>query len=121
MVDTIHSVAASAGRDPDVSKVGQIKRGQPSEKDAPTKKSVAAVRSLPAGDLSRVVEELNVFASKIATTRITFQVDAVTGESVVQVVDKETGEVIRQVPPKELLRLASQLKGATGLIFSEKV
>ena len=118
MVDTINSVAASAGRDPDVSAVGQIRRGSSLAKSTPPAKAAEATRSVAGGDVLGVVEELNAYTSKIGSTRITFVVDAETGKSVVEVRDKETGELIRQVPPEELLRLISNLKGATGLIFS---
>ena len=119
MVDTIQSVVASAGRDPEASKVGTIRReNAPPKSTSPQK--VAGERPVVDSEVLRVVEELNAFVSRIASTTITFEVDLFTGESVVQVRDKETGEVIRQVPPKELLRLAADIKGATGLIFSRE-
>lgn len=120
MVDSIHSIAASAGRDPQTPQVRRAQKDDTASKSSRDAKSSAPTKSEAAGDVRQVVEELNALAGKIATTRISFEVDIFTGESVVQVVDTETGEVIRQVPPKELLHLASNLKGATGLIFNEK-
>lgn len=120
MVDTIHSVAASAGRDPEANAAGQVKRGNSSGASGAPTNATEAIRPEAGGDVSRVVEELNAYARKIGSTRITFVVDAATGRSVVQVRDKETGELIRQVPPTDLLRLISKLKGATGFIFSGK-
>ena len=119
MVDTIHSVAASAGRDPGASKVGTVRRENAPVKSALPQKGADA-RPVDDSEVLRVVEELNALASRIASTTITFEVDVFTGESVVQVRDKETGEVIRQVPPEELLQLVSELKGATGLIFGRE-
>lgn len=119
MVDTIQSVAASAGRNPETSKAGQVRSENAPVKSAPPQK-VAGAPPVDDSEVLRVVEELNTLASSIASTTITFEVDIYTGESVVQVRDKETGEVIRQVPPKELLRLVSRLRGATGLIFSRE-
>ena len=119
MVDTIHSVVASAGRDPEASKVGQVRRENASTKSA-APQNVAGAPPVDDSEASRVVEELNALARTVASTTITFEVDLFTGESVLQVRDKETGDVIRQVPPKELLQLVSELRGATGLIFSRE-
>lgn len=121
MVDSIHSVAATVSRDPESSVVGQNKRGQSLAKDSGVKRPQAPVQSGPARDVSEVVEELNSLANQIASTKITFDVNMETGESIVQVVNKETGDVIRQVPPEELLHLVSNLQNLSGLIFSEEV
>ena len=120
MVDTIHSVAATVGQDPESSAVGQAKRGQNLAKGNAAKQTPVPALSGQGRDVSEVVKELNSLASQIASTKIIFDVNVETGEAIVKVVNKETGEVIRQVPPKELLRLVSNLQNLTGLIFSER-
>jgi flagellar protein FlaG len=42
--------------------------------------------------------------------RLSFQVDDVSGKTVVKVYDRETEELIRQFPPEELLTLSQRLK-----------
>lgn len=120
MVDTIQSVAATVGQDPESSVVGQAKRGQSLAKDRSAQRAPVPALSGQDKDVSVLVKELNNLASQIASTKITFDVNVETGEAIVQVVNKETGEVIRQVPPEELLRLISNLRNLTGLIFSER-
>ena len=120
MVDSIHSVATSAGHNPEGTRASQARSENRAAKSSRDVKSAAPAKSEASGNVEQVVEELNALAGKIASTRISFEVDVFTGKSVVHVVDRETGELIRQVPPKELLHLASNLKDATGLIFNEE-
>ncbi len=39
-----------------------------------------------------------------------FQVDDITGDTVISVIDRQTDETIRQIPPEELLNLSKRLK-----------
>lgn len=121
MVDSIHSVAASAGHDPDILTAAQAKRGQNPVRGDAAKGAQSTANSVPAGDITEIVKELNILANRIASTKITFAVDTATGRTVVRVLDKETGEVIRQVPPQELLNLVAKLQTISGLIFSREV
>ena len=121
MVETIHSVAATVGQDPESVAAGQAKRGQSPTKDSGSKRSASAPAQSEGRGVSEVVDQLNSLASQIANTKISFDVDSETGEPIVRVVDKGTGKIIRQLPPEELLKLVDNLRNLTGLIVSEKV
>ncbi len=127
MVDTIQSVTAVQGHDPGPSTVARINRAN-RPVPAPTKDADASKRAAQGqptvgkvGDISGVVAALNDLVYQVASTKITFDVDEATGQSVVRVLNKETGELIRQVPPEELLILAAKMEQLTGLIFSQEV
>jgi len=47
-----------------------------------------------------------------------FQVDDITGDTVISVVDRDTDETIRQIPPEELLTLSRRLKEVSENIDS---
>ena len=83
MVESIQSIAASAGHDPEAPQVRQAQKEAASKSSRDVKTS-APTKSEASGDVRQVVEELNALAGKIATTRISFEVDTFTGESVVQ-------------------------------------
>jgi len=68
-----------------------------------------------------VVADLNDLVSQVAGTKITFDVDAATGKSVIMVLNKDTGELIRQVPPEQLLALMAKMRQLSGLIFNREV
>jgi flagellar protein FlaG len=59
------------------------------------------------------VEELNQRLAPISQNiqrGLRFQVDDVTGDTVISVIDRQTEETIRQIPPEELLTLSKRLK-----------
>lgn len=129
MVDTIQSVTAVQGHDPGPSTVARVHRDNrpvpapargrgvdASKKAAQGQPTVGQV-----GDISGLVAALNDLVHQVASTKITFDVDEATGQSVIRVLNKETGELIRQVPPEELLILAAKMKQLSGLIFSQEV
>ena len=121
MVDTIHSVAATVGRDLESVGSVQAKRGQGPSKDSGPKKSESAPVTSKSREISEVVEKLNTLGSQIANTKISFSIDSETGKPIVRVINKETGQVIRQLPPEDLLNLVDNLQNLTGLIFSEAI
>ncbi len=119
MVDTIHNVTAVQGLT-----AGRAPAAQPSRVSRPvqgtTAPTKASVSGGTVGDISGVVSALNGLVQQVSATKITFDIDETTGESVILVLNKETGELIRQVPPKELLDLAAKMKQLSGLIFSQE-
>lgn len=126
MVDTIQSVTAVQGHDPDPSTVARVNRdNRPIPAPGKSTDAPKAAQGQPAvgqvGDISGMVAALNDLVYQVASTKITFDVDEATGHSVIRVLDKETGELIRQVPPEELLILAAKMKQLSGLIFSQEV
>ncbi len=124
MVDTIQSVTAVQGQDPGPSTVNRDNRPVPApakSANAPRRVAQAQPTSGQVGDISGVVAALNDLVHQVSSTKITFDVDEATGQSVVRVSDKETGEIIRQLPPEELLILAAKMEQLSGLIFSEEI
>ena len=60
--------------------------------------------------IDRVVSELKDFVQSMQRD-LSFHVDDVTGEVVIQVVDMSTNKVVRQIPEEEVLNLARRLEG----------
>ena len=46
-----------------------------------------------------------------------FSVDAISGRTVIRVLDAETKELIRQIPAEEVINLSRWLKGSSGALF----
>ena len=65
------------------------------------KVSPAQLESIRALNLDQVVRDLNIRSRSVGRA-LRFQVDVVSGSSVIQVLDRDTGELIRQIPPEEL-------------------
>ena len=51
-------------------------------------------------DLEQLAQRLNIVSQSIGRD-LRFQVDVLSGSSVIQVLDRETGEIIRQIPPED--------------------
>jgi len=66
--------------------------------------------------VNRVKEFVNTF-----TTKLTFDIDPVTNDSVIYVRDNETGKIIRQIPPEEMNKLLSSMEEITGILFNRRV
>lgn len=69
-------------------------------------------------NLNDAVEMLNA-AAKTANNRIAFSVDEKTDRVVMRVLDANNNEVIREIPPKELIRLAAQIRDMIGMFIDE--
>lgn len=67
-------------------------------------------------NINSAVEMLNA-ASTTLNNRIAFSVDEKTDRVVMRVVDPDNNEVIREIPPKELIRLAGQIKEMIGIFI----
>ncbi len=65
-------------------------------------------------NLDEVVQQLNFGSVSIGRT-LRFKVDVLTGDSVIQVLDRDTGELIRQIPPEEAVVALTQRSGAFGI------
>ena len=132
MSDTIQNVTAVVRQDPNVSMAGKVNRDGETGKEAPPRADAAAsanpdkqsakpeVSFDKPGKISELVKDLDTMVHQVASTKISFDVDEDTGQSVVRVINKETGEVVRQVPPEELLTLAARMRQLSGLIFNQE-
>jgi len=69
-------------------------------------------------NLNDAVEMLNA-AAKTANNRIAFSVDEKTDRVVMRVLDANNNEVIREIPPKEVIRLAAQIREMIGMFIDE--
>ena len=91
--------AATPNEQPNAASGGKI--GPRSGNTSPAQ--AATIRAL---NLDEVVDKLNVRSRSIGTTLL-FQVNLVSGISVIQVLDRDTGELIRQIPPRQISALAT--------------
>ena len=74
-------------------------------------------------DVRETVQNLNDFVQR-QDRALQFEIDDVTGDTVIKVMDSATDEVIRQIPSEELLALARrmmQLHEDKGNLFQDKV
>lgn len=92
---------------------------QPEEegKDAPNVAKDVAKKEENVLDLSETVERVKQFV-KTVTTKLTFDVNPDTNDSVIYVKDKDSGRVIRQIPPEDMLKLIAKMDDITGMLFN---
>ena len=82
------------------------------------------VASTPASPPRR--EQLEQAAARITevfrgtTSRLEFEIDPDLHKAVIKVFNEESGEIIRQIPSQELLDLAKDLDGPTGILVRER-
>jgi flagellar protein FlaG len=91
--------------------------GAPAGKTAPS-----TGRDLPpleppvsAADVERAVQRLTELMGETQRS-LRFQVDEISGRTVITVLDKETNEVVRQIPPPEFLAVVRHLERAGALL-----
>jgi len=71
-------------------------------------------------NLTEIVVKVNGFV-KSFSTKISFDVDNESEQSIITVSDKETGKIIRQIPPEEILRLSKMMDEISGIIFDRRI
>ncbi len=128
MVDTIHNIASVVDTDPVAAAAANLNRDIRSEKGVSVKevKSGGSAQAPPANsqqsaDVPGVVSDINQLVSQVSTTKISFDIDEATGQSIIRVVNRETGDIIRQLPTEELLNLVSKMEQLRGLIFDQEI
>jgi flagellar protein FlaG len=85
---------------------------------SPSGESLPPAR-LAAADVERAVRELEQM-SRESQRNLQFQVDDVTGITVITVRDATTKEVVRQIPAEEVLAVSRVFEG-TGTLFDIRV
>ena len=90
--------------------------------DAAGKAAPATGRDLPppeppvsTTDVERAVQRLTELMSETQRS-LRFQVDEISGRTVITVLDKETHEVVRQIPPPEFLAVVRHLERVGALL-----
>jgi flagellar protein FlaG len=66
-------------------------------------------------DLERAIQRLSELISETQRS-LRFQVDELSGRTVITVLDAETHEVVRQIPPPELLAVMRHLERVGALL-----
>jgi flagellar protein FlaG len=66
-------------------------------------------------DAERAVQRLNELMNE-SQRSLRFQVDEISGRTVITVLDSETKEVVRQIPPPEWLEVVRRLEEAGSLL-----
>jgi len=69
--------------------------------------------------LDQAVEQLNSFIQQVQRD-LNFQVDELSGKTVVTVLNTETKEVIRQIPSEDVLNRIHNLEDVQGLLFKDR-
>lgn len=77
-------------------------------------------KELTKEEFVKVAQQLQEFVESLGRN-VRFSVDKDSGRDVISVVEVNTGELIRQIPSEEVLKLASRISKAAGLIVQEKV
>lgn len=77
-------------------------------------------KALTEEEFMKVAQQLQEFVESLSRN-VRFSIDKDSGRDVISVVEVNTGELIRQIPSEEVLKLASSLSKAAGLIVQEKV
>lgn len=77
-------------------------------------------RELSKTEIAKVAQQLQEFVKSL-NRNVQFSVDENSGKDVISVIEVDSGELIRQIPSEEVLRLASSISKAAGLIVQEKV
>ena len=70
-------------------------------------------------ELSTTVQQLNDLAAHLRR-ELRFDIDEVSGRTVINVVDGDTDEVIRQIPPEEMIALAEHFEDLQGLLLRQR-
>jgi flagellar protein FlaG len=106
--------AAPAGTPaPTVQKVG----GEAAGKTAPVAGQQLPLPEPPvsAADVERAVQRLSELMSE-TQRNLRFQVDELSGRTVITVLDAETNEIVRQIPPPEFLAVVRHLERIGALL-----
>lgn len=79
-------------------------------------KTVTETKGKSGNDWKKLLKELEIYALEYKF-RLKFEVDKVTGRTVIQVINPETEKVIREIPPEETLKVAAFLKQQASQII----
>jgi flagellar protein FlaG len=71
-----------------------------------------------AADVERAVQRLSELVSETQRS-LRFQVDEISGRTVITVLDAETNEVVRQIPPPEFLAVVRHLERVGALLDAQ--
>jgi flagellar protein FlaG len=77
-------------------------------------------RMISQEEINKILDEINKFIS-LFNTRITFEVDDITGRIILKIVEMGSDKVIRQIPPEELLKVSRKIAELIGLIIDERI
>lgn len=80
-------------------------------------------------DVRDAVREINEFVQNVQRD-LSFNMDEVSGRTVIKVIDRDSGDTVRQIPSEEVIAIANHIRDVrdsavageafpTGLLFSE--
>lgn len=121
----VASVAAVSNQQAAVSTATLVIATSDSNTNASVSESEKELTLVAVRDAAEVGNALLHSASSIASAsrNLQFQVDEVTNQVIVKVVDSKTGEVVRQIPTVEMLdfiHAMKELEGNTGKLYQAK-
>lgn len=75
---------------------------------------------VPTNVAKQVVKKVNDLV-KSFSTKISFDIDPESSQSIITVTEKESGKLIRQIPSEEMLELMQKMEEISGIIFHRRV
>lgn len=70
--------------------------------------------------VTQTAKKLNVKMQSIERD-LQFNVDEISGDTIITVLDSKTSEVIRQIPSEEVLAIRENIESLKGILFSAEV
>ena len=115
--------AAARPRVPETPEAGATSFERPMDESQinPDARGQAAPRSMPRGELERIVDEANLFAVTLPQRGVVFELAEGKEGPTVQAVHPDTRQVIREMPPEEFLTFMENVRELVGLFFDQVI
>lgn len=101
----------------------EVRQGLPTETESVSPAQEAkgsSNRPLSPEQLDKMVDDLNSFIQDVRR-ELRFSVDRDSGQTIIKVIDSKSQQVVRQIPPDDIVGMAEQLDGHSGLLMRTRV
>ncbi|MCH7696848.1 MAG: flagellar protein FlaG [Proteobacteria bacterium] len=101
----------------------EVRQGLPTETESVSPAQEAkgsSNRPLSPEQLDKIVDDLNSFIQDVRR-ELRFSVDRDSGQTIIKVIDSKSQQVVRQIPPDDIVGMAEQLDGHSGLLMRTRV
>lgn len=101
----------------------EVRQGLPTETESVSPAQQAkgsSNRPLSPEQLDKIVDDLNSFIQDVRR-ELRFSVDRDSGQTIIKVIDSKSQQVVRQIPPDDIVGMAEQLDGHSGLLMRTRV
>lgn len=76
--------------------------------------------SQSSSDIQEAVTEINEFVQNVQRD-LSFNMDEVSGKTVIKVIDRDSGDTVRQIPSEEVLQIARSIRDARDSAIGQEV